>query len=403
VKGAGGNSAETGAGGSFPQRLGGKANTCPLSPDSEKGGWSAIGSEDSLGPTASFLLSEPPPRIETMHLFELTRALIDTESITGNEECVGRQLLEYVSALATRYGGYAERSEVEPRRANIFACWGGRPAVTLSTHMDTVPPFVASREDAEHIWGRGACDTKGIIAAMLKAAEALLERGVRNFGVLFVVGEERNSAGAYHASKQPRGARYLINGEPTENKLALGSKGALRYEIAATGRMAHSAYPELGESAIDKLLDALAGIRAIPLPVDDLLGPSTLNIGTIAGGHAPNVIADRAQAEIFIRLVGDSAATKDAIAAAVAGKAEAREMIEIPALRLGSLPGLETTVVAFTTDIPAFGGAWGTPYLIGPGSIHVAHTLDERIPKRQLEDAVGIYQNMVTQLLQGEE
>jgi acetylornithine deacetylase len=334
-----------------------------------------------------------------MHLFELTRALIDTESITGNEQRAGLQLLDYVSALAARYGGRAERSEVEPHRANVFACWGERPIVTLSTHMDTVPPFVPSREDADFIWGRGACDTKGIIAAMLKAAEGLLENGVRNFGVLFVVGEERNSAGAYHAAARPKGARYLINGEPTENKLALGSKGALRYEIAATGRMAHSAYPELGESAIDKLLDALARIRAIPLPVDDLLGPSTLNIGTIAGGRAPNVIADAATAEIFVRLVGDSTATKDAIAAAVAGKAEAREMIEIPALRLGSLPGMQTTVVAFTTDIPAFGDAWGTPFLIGPGSIHVAHTLDERIPKRQLEDAVGIYQKMVSQLL----
>jgi acetylornithine deacetylase len=335
-----------------------------------------------------------------MQLFQLTRALIDTESITGNEECVGLQLLEYVSALASRYGGHAERFEVEPHRANIFACWGDRPTVTLSTHMDTVPPFIPSREDAEHIWGRGACDTKGIIAAMLTAAEALLDHGVRDFGVLFVVGEERNSAGAYHAAAHPQGARYLINGEPTENRLALGSKGALRYEIAATGRMAHSAYPELGESAIDKLLDALARIRAIPLPIDDLLGPSTLNIGTISGGRAPNVIADEAKAEIFVRLVGDSTTTKEAIAAGVAGTADAREMIEIPALRLGALPGIETTVVAYTTDIPAFGGAWGMPYLIGPGSIHVAHTLDERIPKRQLEDAVRIYQNMVTQLLQ---
>ena len=334
-----------------------------------------------------------------MHLFELTRALVDTESITGNEERVGVQLLDHVSALAARHGGHAARSEVEPGRYNVFAFWGERPAVTLSTHMDTVPPFVASREDAEFIWGRGACDTKGIIAAMLKAAEALLESGQRDFGVLFVVGEERNSAGAYHAAAHPKGSRYLINGEPTENKLALGSKGALRFQIAASGRMAHSAYPELGESAIDKLLDALARIRAIPLPVDDLLGPSTLNIGTIAGGRAPNIIADEARAEIFVRLVGDSAGTKDAIAEAVAGRAEAREMLEIPAVRLGALPGMETTVVAFTTDIPAFGDAWGTPFLIGPGSIHVAHTLDERIPKRQLEDAVGIYQNMVSRLL----
>ena len=335
-----------------------------------------------------------------MRLFELTRALIDTESITGNEERAGLQLLDYLSMLASRYGGYVEKGEVEPRRYNVFACWGERPLVTLSTHLDTVPPFVASREDEDHIWGRGACDTKGIIAAMLKAAEGLLERGARDFGVLFVVGEERNSAGAYYAAQHPKGARFIINGEPTGNKLALGSKGALRYEIAATGRMAHSAYPELGESAIDKLLDALADIRAIPLPVDDLLGPSTLNIGTLSGGRAPNVIADEAMAEIFIRLVGDSAATKEAILGAVAGRAEVRETIEIPAVRLGSLPGFETTIVAFTTDIPAFGTSWGTPFLIGPGSIHVAHTLDERIPKRELESAVVIYQDMATQLLE---
>jgi acetylornithine deacetylase len=334
-----------------------------------------------------------------MHLFELTRALIDIESITGNEERMGLELRDYLARLAAAYDGHVELIEVEAHRHNVFACWGERPIVTLSTHMDTVPPFLASREDGECIWGRGACDTKGIIAAMLKAAEELLAAGQRNFGVLFVVGEERNSAGAYHAAAHPRGSRYLINGEPTENKLALGSKGALRYEIAASGRMAHSAYPELGESAIDKLLDALARIRAISLPCDDLLGPSTLNIGTISGGRAPNVIADAAKAEILIRLVGESAATCDAITGAVEGHAEARKVLEIPAVRLGSLPGIETTVVAYTTDIPAFGGAWGTPYLIGPGSIHVAHTLEERVPKQELEAAVGIYQQMVTELL----
>jgi acetylornithine deacetylase len=334
-----------------------------------------------------------------MQLFELTRALVDIESITGNEERIGLHLLDCVSALATRYAGQAERCEVEPRRYNVFAFWGDRPAVTLSSHMDTVPPFIASHEDSEFIWGRGACDTKGIIAAMLKAAESLLETGHRNFGLLFVVGEERNSAGAYYAAKQPKGSSFLINGEPTENKLALGSKGALRYEITAVGRMAHSAYPELGESAIEKLLDCLAEIRKIELPADGLLGFSTLNIGTIRGGRAPNIIADEAQAEILIRLVGESTAIRNDIARAVRGRAEARELLEIPALRLGSLPGMETTVVAYTTDIPAFDGAWGKPFLIGPGSIHVAHTLEERIPKRQLEDAVGIYYSMVSQLL----
>ncbi|HEX3746270.1 MAG TPA: M20/M25/M40 family metallo-hydrolase [Bryobacteraceae bacterium] len=337
-----------------------------------------------------------------MDLFALTRALIDIESITLNEEAVGNFLFDILTPLAARYGGRVERIEVEPRRFNVFAQWGDALDVTLSTHMDTVPPFLASREDSEHIWGRGACDTKGIIASMIHAAEALLAAGQRDIGLLFVVGEERNSAGAYRAAKDSRGSRYIVNGEPTENRLALGSKGVLRYEVAATGRMAHSAYPELGDSAIHKLIDALADIRRIELPVDDLLGPSTLNIGTLAGGRAPNVIADDARADVMIRLVGDSASTKAALERAVEGRAELREVIEIPAVRLEAVDGIDTTVVAFTTDIPAFGGKWGQPFLIGPGSIHVAHTLEERVPKRELTEAVQLYQRIVRQLCKRE-
>jgi acetylornithine deacetylase len=332
-----------------------------------------------------------------MNLFELTRALVDIESITGNEERVGEFLFSHLAALASRFGGRLERMDVEPHRFNVLAQWGD-PVVTLSTHMDTVPPFFASREDDQFIWGRGACDTKGIIAAMITAAERLLDEGGRRLALLFVVGEERNSAGAYRAAEQPRGSKFLINGEPTENKLALGSKGALRYEIVAAGRMAHSAYPELGESAIDKLLSALERIRRIELPTDEVLGPSTLNIGTLAGGRAPNIIADQARAEIMIRLVGPSQSTHEAVNQAVAGSAEARQILEIPAVRLGRLDGFETTVVAYTTDIPAFGGAWGQPFLIGPGTIHVAHTLEERVPRQQLIDAVETYQRMVKQL-----
>jgi len=337
-----------------------------------------------------------------MDVFALTRALIDIESITNNEEAVGKYLFDFLTPLASHYGGHVERIEVEPRRCNVFAQWGDELDVTFSTHLDTVPPFIASREDDEFIWGRGACDTKGIIASMIHAVEALLIDGVRNIGLLFVVGEERNSAGAYHAAKNPRGSRYIVNGEPTQNRLALGSKGVLRYEVCATGKMAHSAYPELGDSAIHKLIDALAEIRRIPLPVDELLGPSTLNIGTLSGGRAPNVIADEARADVMIRLVGDSAETKAALERAVAGRAELREVIEIPALRLNGLDGIPTTVVAFTTDIPAFGGRWGEPLLIGPGSIHVAHTLEERVPKRELIEAVELYRRIVRQLCKRE-
>jgi len=337
-----------------------------------------------------------------MRLFELTRELIDIESITNNEERVGQFLYACLQPLAARFGGTVEMMEVEPRRANVLAQFGEPLTVTLSTHMDTVPPFFTSREDEEHIWGRGACDTKGIIAAMITAAERLLEAGERGFGLLFVVGEERNSAGAYRAAKHGRGSRYLINGEPTENRLALGSKGALRYEAYANGKMAHSAYPELGDSAIHKLIDFLADVRRIELPVDELLGPSTLNIGTLAGGRAPNVIADEAKADIMVRLVGDSSGTKEKLARLADGRVELREVLEIPALRLKALEGIPTTVVAYTTDIPSFGGAWGEPLLIGPGSIHVAHTLEERVSKGQLTEAVEIYQRMVRQLCKRE-
>jgi acetylornithine deacetylase len=333
-----------------------------------------------------------------MNVFELTRALVDIESITGNEEQMGDVLFARLSELAAQYGGHAERTPVEPRRNNVLAWWG-EPAVTLSTHMDTVPPFFPSREDDQHIWGRGACDTKGIIASMIFAVRDLLEAGHSNLALLFVVGEERNSAGALAAAKSPRGSKFLINGEPTENKLALGSKGAMRLEVVASGRMAHSAYPELGESAIEKLLDALHQVRQVRLPVNEILGPSTLNIGTISGGRAPNVIADHAQAELFIRLVDSGDATLEAMKQAVEGRAEIREVLTVPAVLLGSLPGFETTVVSFTTDIPALSESWGQPYLIGPGSIHVAHTVEERIPKAQILEAVQIYKRMVQQLL----
>ena len=191
-----------------------------------------------------------------MNVFELTRALVDIESITGNEEQMGDTLFAHLSEMDARFGGQVELMPVEARRNNVLAWWGD-PIVTLSTHIDTVPPFFPSREDDQFIWGRGACDTKGIIASMIFAVRDLLEGGHTNFALLFVVGEERNSAGALAAAKSPRGSKFLINGEPTENKLALGSKGALRLELVANGRMAHSAYPELGESAIEKLLDAL--------------------------------------------------------------------------------------------------------------------------------------------------
>lgn len=338
-----------------------------------------------------------------MDVAQLTRSLVDIESTSEYEGDVGEYLFGYLSQLATGTEGRVERMDVVrlegvALRFNVFAHWG-EPVVTLSTHMDTVPPFFPSREDADYIYGRGSCDAKGIIAAMIAAAERLLAAGVRNFGLLFVVGEERSSAGAATAGRSARGSRYLVNGEPTENKLALASKGALRLEVTAKGRMAHSAYPELGESAINALLDSLATIRQVPLPTDPLLGPSTLNIGTISGGRAPNVISDAAKAEILVRLVGEAGPLRAAFAAAGNGRVEIKEVLCIPAMKMERVEGLQTCVVSFTTDIPVFDGSWGKPLLIGPGSIHVAHTPDERISKRELSEAVGIYADIVKKLL----
>jgi acetylornithine deacetylase len=329
-----------------------------------------------------------------MDLFPLTRQLIDVESISGNEKPLALLLRHHLETM----GAQVELQDAEPNRPNVFAWWG-KPNVVLSTHLDTVPPFIASSEDDEFIHGRGACDAKGIIAAQVDAARQLRAEGVGNFGLLFVVGEERNNAGATAANRNPRGARYLINGEPTDNRLALGTKGVLRVEIEAHGRTAHSAYPELGDSATEKLLEALNRLRGVQLPEDSVLGKTTYNIGSLQGGVAPNVIPDFARAEIMYRLVRPGEELYQDIASAVGNLATVNRVLEIPPVQLKPMEGLPTTVVAFATDIPSL-TAWGEPYLLGPGSIHVAHTDHERIAKAELVQAVGIYVNMVKKLLQ---
>ncbi|HSS79497.1 MAG TPA: M20/M25/M40 family metallo-hydrolase [Thermoanaerobaculia bacterium] len=334
-----------------------------------------------------------------MHLQALARALIDIDSTTGREAEIGDFLFRHLEALIDRSGtGAVERMPVEGERFNVFAAWG-EPVVVLSTHIDTVPPFIASSEDGDHLYGRGACDTKGAVAAMLVAIEELLAEGRRGFGLLLTVGEETDSIGAQVANRSPRGSRYLINGEPTENRLALGSKGYLYLALEAEGRAAHSAYPELGDSAIDKLLDVLARLRSLPLPTDPILGDTTLNIGTLTGGRAPNVVADQARAEITVRTVGDTADLRRRIAAAVHAVPGVRiaEIRETPAIQLGVLPGFETSFVNYTTDVPRL-SAWGDPFLLGPGSIHVAHTPAERVAKRELQEAVRLYREMIRQL-----
>src|ERR1039458_6477844 len=330
-----------------------------------------------------------------MDVFALTRKLIDIESTTGQEAAVAEALAHELTQL----GYHVERMAVEGDRCNLWATHPGhpRPELVLSTHMDTVPPFVPSSETADRIYGRGSCDAKGIMVAQIAAAERLKGESL-HVGLLFLVGEERDSQGAQIANQQPRGTKFLINGEPTENKLAVASKGTLRVELVARGKMAHSAYPELGESAIEKLLDALENVRRLKLPDNPKAGSCTMNIGLIEGGRAPNVIPDDARAHLLFRLVGPAHELRRNIAEALAGKAEAEFKLEIPYMEFATVPGIPTMIAAFTTDIPAL-PHWGTPLLIGPGSIHVAHTAGEYIQKQQLLDAVDLYAQIARKLL----
>lgn len=330
-----------------------------------------------------------------MDAVTFTRQLIDIESISGNEGAVGN----YLFGELCRVGYQTKKIPVEGDRFNLYATHPDHrnPTIVFSTHMDTVPPFIPSSEDATRIHGRGSCDAKGIIAAQVAAAERLQREGIY-VGLLFVVGEERDSLGAKVANDHaPKKVRFLINGEPTENRIALASKGTLRVEVTAKGRMAHSAYPELGESAIDKLIAALARLRAMPLPSNPEVGPCTLNIGLIEGGRAPNVIPDYARADLLYRLVGPSDELRRQILATAGNEVDITFPLELPFLRLRTVNGLPTMIAAFTTDIPQFTN-WGEPLLIGPGSIHVAHTEGEYIDKQQLHQAIDLYCQISKQL-----
>jgi acetylornithine deacetylase len=324
----------------------------------------------------------------------LAAELLSIESPTGGE---GRAV-EFVSRWLVSRGWNVSLQEVTPGRSNVWATRGSRDGVTLSTHLDTVPPYVPPRLDGDRLYGRGSCDAKGIAAAMMTAADRLAASGERRVELLLVVGEEKGSDGARAANHLPASSRYLINGEPTESRLASGAKGSLRVTVRTHGREAHSAYAHLGKSAIEPMLELLPTIRQLPLPSDPVLGTTTVNIGTIRGGTEANVIPALAEAELMFRLVGDVEEVKAAISEWARGRAEIEWGSTIPAQRFHTVPGFETTPVAYTSDIPLL-GRWGTPLLFGPGSIHVAHTPDEHIAVPELRESVDVYERLVRSLL----
>jgi acetylornithine deacetylase len=323
----------------------------------------------------------------------LARQLIDIDSTTGREREVAAWLAQFL-----RGRGYSVLEQpLSEGRINVIAA-AGEPAVTFSTHVDCVPPFFPSRVEGGRLCGRGACDAKGILAAQVAAADRLRAAGEARVGLVFVAGEERGSDGAMAANRIASKSHYLINGEPTGNRLGAATRGVYRIRLAARGRAAHSGYPELGESAIDKLLDALSALRAAPLPEDEVLGRTHYTVGLIQGGVAPNVIPAEASAQVMFRTVGPHDTLREIVRAAADGRVTIEELADVPAVRLHTVDGFDTAVFAYTTDIP-FLSNWGTPLLLGPGTIHVAHTDDEHVEIAEIERGVELYVELARKLL----
>ena len=335
----------------------------------------------------------------TAPLVDLARNLIDVESTSGGEAAVTTWL-----ARRLRDRGYRVTEQpVVDDRVNVLAVVGAaEPEVVYSTHVDCVPPFFPSRVEGGVLYGRGACDAKGILAAQITALDRLREAGETRVGLLAVVGEENGSPGARAANRLSNRSRYLINGEPTDNRLGAATKGAYRVRLSATGRAVHSAYPELGDSAVEKLLDALLALRGLDLPVDPLLGATTYTVGVLSGGVAPNVVPPAAEADVNFRTVEPAERVRERLEAALPRTVAIDDVMVVPPVRLTTLPGFETASFSFTTDVP-FLTAWGKPLLVGPGSIHVAHTAEEHVRVDELAQSVDLYEKLARDLLAAED
>jgi acetylornithine deacetylase len=335
---------------------------------------------------------DPVGPIVPVDVVALTRALVDIDSTTGREGDCARFLADY---LRQREWVVSEQ-RVDTSRFNVIAVMR-EPAIVFSTHFDCVPPFFPSRIAGDRLHGRGSCDAKGILAAQVAAAERLRRAGEQRVGLVFVVGEERGSDGAQKANELAAHSRFLINGEPTDNRLGSATRGVLRLRLRASGRAAHSSFPELGDSAIDKLVDALIELRRVRLPKDPTLGTTHYTVGLISGGVAPNVDPPAAEAEVMFRTVGESSHVRDAVRV-LEPRVTVEHVLEVPTVRLKTVAGFDTAVFPFTTDIP-FLSAWGEPLLFGPGSIHMAHTADEFVSIAELHAAVGHYETLARALL----
>lgn len=329
--------------------------------------------------------------MDTLEAVRFARELIDIDSTTGREAAAGEWLVDRLTTL-----GYTARKQpVADGRFNVIATVEP-PHVVLSTHYDCVPPFIPGHIGEGRLSGRGSCDAKGILAAQVAAAERLRRAGDRRVGLLFVVGEERGSEGAKVANTAPLGSKFLVNGEPTGNRLATGTRGILRVRLNARGRAGHSSAPEHFESAIEKLVDALVTLRELALPSTPLFGTTSYSVGLIEGGVAPNVVPASASAEVMFRIVGGADEVLQAVRS-LEPLVEIEEVLRVPPVRLYTIPGIASASFPFTTDIPLL-DRWGVPLLFGPGSFLVAHTDDEHIELDELDTAIDAYVEIVRAL-----
>ena len=332
--------------------------------------------------------------MDSLTQIRLTRELVDIDSTTGREAAAG----EFIARTLEGLGWQVERQPVIDGRFNVIARTQSTPVVVFSTHFDCVPPFIPSREADGRVYGRGSCDAKGTVLAQIAAAERLRARGEQRVGLLFVIAEERGSEGARAANAVPPGSKYLVNGEPTDNRLGIATRGIYRVRLKASGRAAHSSLPELGESAIDKLMDALVSLRDVRWPEDPELGRTFYSVGLISGGVAPNVIPPHADAELMFRTVGDPAPLRQAIEQRAGALVSLEDVLVVPPVRLMTVPDYDAAVFSFTTDIPWL-DRWGTPLLLGPGSVSLAHTADEYCEIAELLLATERYETLARTLL----
>lgn len=348
-----------------------------------------------------------------LDVVDLTIELCTIPSITENEADV----VDHLTTILKKLGAHVTRENVGGTvgRDNLLAVADkNRPVdLLLTTHIDTVPPYYAPKrvvgaDGVERLVGRGVIDAKGIAASMIVAWQRLLETNAMvgaNVGLLFVVGEETSSDGAKQAAASgfAPAVKFFIDGEPTDGLLCTAMKGVLAFDLVVKGKAGHSAYPAAGHSATHQLIDDLHRLQHASWPTTSF-GETTLNVGVMNGGVAPNVIAADASARIMMRPTIHPDEILEQVRALLTDSTALSVLTKAAPIELYTVAGEPTCVVAFGSDVPhlmpVLGPRAGRPMLFGPGSILDAHTSHEQVAIDDLVAAAAAYERMCVRLLE---